>query len=429
MRTVKIFIAGSKRLKAERDKFKVIANNLQIEYCNNRKALNIQVLTYENFDYFFDKQGQQSNYNSYIETQADIVYVVLDGSVGGVTQEEFETAYQSFTRTRTPKICIFSRQNDERNREIEEIRKRIGAIGQYYVDYTDLQELEIKIERSLRNFLQGKLPRRRRHPAVPPLRRRSLVLALVLPVLILFAAWYGIRRFSPPENAGPVRSYTVNGVEFKMIEVPAGHFMMGGSEPDAPLHEVHITENYLIGQTEVTQELWAAVMNDTPSVFRGRNLPVDNVSWEECVEFIERLNALTGKKFRLPTEAEWEYAARGGGSGGESTLYSGSDTLSAVGWNIDTSGGRTHPVMSKAPNRLGIYDTSGNVWEWCQDLYAPYGTSGTTNPQGGVQGLRRVRRGGSWRDDAPCCLSAFRSRNRPSAKGEWHGVRLAADWE
>ena len=193
-----------------------------------------------------------------------------------------------------------------------------------------------------------------------------------------------------------------DGVSIKMIKVEGGTFTMGatdeqGTDPDSdefPPHQVTLS-NFSIGETEVTQGLWKAVMGNNPSNFTGDNLPVEEVSWDDCQLFIAKLNQLTGRNFRLPTEAEWEYAARGGNKS-KGYKYAGSNTIDNVAWYKDNSGDKTHPVGSKAPNELGLYDMNGNVWEWCQDWFGDYSSSAQTNPTGPASGELRVNRGGSF---------------------------------
>ena len=180
----------------------------------------------------------------------------------------------------------------------------------------------------------------------------------------------------------------------------------------------------MIGKTEVTQELWEAVMGSNPSEFNGSNLPVENVSWEDCQTFIRKLNALTGKNFRLPTEAEWEYAARGGNNS-RGYKYSGSNTVSNVAWYKDNSSSTTHPVATKAPNELGIYDMSGNVEEWCNDGYGDYTSASQTNPTGPNSGSDRVYRGGSWFYYAFACRVSGRGyTDETTLRGSDFGLRL-----
>ena len=185
--------------------------------------------------------------------------------------------------------------------------------------------------------------------------------------------------------------------------------------------------SYYIGKTEVTQALWKAVMGSSPSdtsTLKVDNLPVERVSWNDCQEFIRKLNALTGQNFRLPTEAEWEFACRGGNNS-RGYKYSGSNYIDNVAWYWDNSGKKTHPVATKLPNELGIYDMSGNVWEWCADWYGDYSSGAQTNPKGPYDGSRRVRRGGGWYVIARNCRSSNRNNNNPTNRNNNLGLRLA----
>ena len=209
----------------------------------------------------------------------------------------------------------------------------------------------------------------------------------------------------------------VNGVTFKMIHVDGGTFTMGataeqGSDAysaESPTHRVTLSD-FSIGETEVTQALWLAVMGTNPSYFTPRygytedlSRPVETVTWNDCQTFISKLNELTGMHFRLPTEAEWEFAARGGNKS-KGYKYAGSNRIGEVAWYWDnipsqtsrTPGYGTQPVRTKKANELGLYDMSGNVWEWCRDKYGDYSSAAQTNPTGPTSGSLRVRRGGSW---------------------------------
>ena len=223
---------------------------------------------------------------------------------------------------------------------------------------------------------------------------------------------------------------TVNGITFNMIKVDGGTFTMGATPEqenphqfEEPTHQVTLS-SYYIGETEVTQELWKAVMGNNPSNFKGDNLPVENVSWEDSQTFIGKLNDLTGKRFRLPTEAEWEYAARGGKRSNH-TQYSGSSNIDDVAWYSGNSGSKTHPVKTKKPNEFGLYDMSGNVNEWCQDWYGSYSSNAQTNPTGPGSGAYRVFRGGTWSIFGWFCRSSFRGNSSPGYRGYGLGFRLA----
>ena len=246
-----------------------------------------------------------------------------------------------------------------------------------------------------------------------------------------------------PEPSGN-QTFTVNDVNFDMIAVEGGTFTMGataeqGSDvysDEKPTHQVTLS-SYMIGKTEVTQELWEAVMGKSLSQIAselgeethgvGSNYPMYYVSWEDCQEFITKLNALTGKNFRLPTEAEWEFAARGGNKS-QGYKYSGSNTLSDVAWykNYNDIGLRTtHPVATKAPNELGIYDMSGSVREWCNDWYDYYTSESQTNPTGPDSGSNRVIRGGGWLDIERGCRVSYRYYYYTTLRDSLLGLRLA----
>ena len=234
------------------------------------------------------------------------------------------------------------------------------------------------------------------------------------------------------------RDFTANGVSFKMVAVGGGTFQMGATseqqnayDDEYPVHSVTLSD-YYIGETEVTQELWQAVMGSNPSYFTGNSQrPVESVSWNDCQTFVNKLNDLlagqlpAGRRFRLPTEAEWEYAARGGRSRG--TQYSGSSRIGDVAWYGDNSGSTTHPVKGKNRNELGLYDMSGNVWEWCSDWYSSnyYSNSPSANPQGPSSGSNRVLRGGSWGGNARHCRVARRDGYSPGLRYFNYGLRLA----
>ena len=215
-----------------------------------------------------------------------------------------------------------------------------------------------------------------------------------------------------------------------MVYVSGGTFTMGatseqGSDADSdekPTHSVTVSGFYIC-KYEVTQALWKAVMGNNPSNWKGDNLPVEQVSWDDCQTFIRKLNALTGKNFRLPTEAEWEFAARGGNNS-RGYKYAGSNIIGDVAWYGDNSGSKTHVVGTKSPNELGIYDMSGNVWEWCQDWKGSYSSASQTNPTGASSGSYRVLRGGSCRSIARFCRSSNRGNRVPAYRDSNNGLRL-----
>lgn len=236
--------------------------------------------------------------------------------------------------------------------------------------------------------------------------------------------------------------FTVNGVEFKMIRVEGGRFQMGSPKTDSgacsdeqPQHWVTL-DDYYIGETVVTQALWGEVMGGNPSCFKGDDLPVECVAWQhddgyDIQTFLRKLNdndevkklLPQGKQFTLPTEAQWEFAARGGIKS-KGYKYSGSDDINEVAWYDGNSGKKTHPVKQKAPNELGLYDMSGNVWEWCQDGKRDYSSSSQINPKGPSSGSRRVFRGGGWYSNARCCRVSYRANNTLDYRFNYLGFRL-----
>ncbi len=227
------------------------------------------------------------------------------------------------------------------------------------------------------------------------------------------------------------RTIRVGDVSFEMVYVQGGTFRMGataeqgsGASSDEKVHSVTLSD-FHIGKYEVTQGLWKEVMGENPSDNKaGDNYPVETVSWEDCQRFIERLNNRTGLHFRLPTEAEWEYAARGGRKS-RGYKYSGTTyDLESVAWYDGNSDYATHPVGQKQANELGLYDMSGNVWEWCQDWYGSYGSSAQTDPTGPQSGANRVMRGGCYGFGAWSCRVSYRNYGCPGCRGSISGLRL-----
>ena len=241
----------------------------------------------------------------------------------------------------------------------------------------------------------------------------------------------GSVKYVPQVETIPVGN---TGVSIAMVAVEGGTFMMGATEEqgtdaknnEKPAHQVTLSD-YHIAQFPVTQELWQAVMGSNPSHFTGDlKRPVEYMTWNDCQTFISKLNTMTGRQFRLPTEAEWEFAARGGIHDVVSK-YSGSDDPYEVGWFYFNSESTTHPVGQKAPNELGIYDMSGNVYELCQDWYGDYSSAPQTNPKGPANGEYRIMRGGHWGSTAVACRVSYRNGIYPTLVDCTVGFRLAMD--
>lgn len=215
-----------------------------------------------------------------------------------------------------------------------------------------------------------------------------------------------------------------------MVLVKGGTYYMGnrsGSSDEKPIHSV-VLEDYYIGKYEVTQAQWKSVMGNNPSRFKEDNMPVESVSWKEVQTFISELNKQTGQNYRLPTEAEWEFAARGGNLS-KNFKYSGSDYINNVAWYYDNSYNRTHQVGLLKPNELGIYDMTGNVWEWCSDIYSSsyYSKSPTKNPHGTTIGSLHVLRGGSWSYNANNCRISNRGSYNAADGSINGGFRLVKE--
>jgi formylglycine-generating enzyme required for sulfatase activity len=217
--------------------------------------------------------------------------------------------------------------------------------------------------------------------------------------------------------------------DFVLVE--GGEFMMGDANMgNAPLHKVSL-DSFYIQTSTVTQEFWELVMGNNPSKDKSwKDNPVTNVSWDDCQAFIKKLNSISGKNYRLPTEVEWEYAARGGKQS-KGYKYAGSDDVNEVAWHTGNSNSKIHPVKEKKPNELGLYDMSGNVWEWCNDWYGDYrlNEAYAKNPQGPDSGTYRVIRGVSWYDFAEFWLVAGRSRGDPDSRDSGEGFRLLSPVE
>lgn len=245
----------------------------------------------------------------------------------------------------------------------------------------------------------------------------------ILTAIAFFMAFLNIAQTSKVSR--PKANATKKTISISMVSVPGGTFTMGCQEHcignDQPAHQVKI-KGFMIGKFEVTRQQWDAVMGSTLSKKSDGDLPVEKVSWNEVQTFITKLNSFTGKKYRLPTEAEWEYAARGGDNN-RSYSYSGSNNFNDVGWDYENSN-VVKKVGMKKPNDLGIFDMSGNVYEWCSDWYGPYSAGLQVNPQGPTRGDERVCRGGASFSPRGYCTVFSRTAAKPN-DNEYNGFRLA----
>jgi len=242
------------------------------------------------------------------------------------------------------------------------------------------------------------------------------------PLAATIAAW---QKTATPVAASPLPP----ALRMTFVSISPGSFLMGSENGDAderPVHRVRITRAFELQRTEVTQGQWEAVMGSNPSLspFKEPNCPLDNVSWEDTRTFIVKLNEMKdGYTYRLPTEAEWEYAARAGTTGD----FGGTGNPDEMGWLASNAGRRAHPVAKKQPNAWGLYDMHGNVWEWVEDWYGPYSEDTLSAPRGAIEGDRRVRRGGGFYFEARDARSANRSGLIPSRRDAHIGFRLARD--
>jgi formylglycine-generating enzyme required for sulfatase activity len=265
----------------------------------------------------------------------------------------------------------------------------------------------------------------------------------VMPALLCVALFIAYLTLDPnlgdEGEAATVTTETVllpGDVSLEMVWIEPGSFMMGlyagkveAQSNESPQHSVTLTQGFWMGKHELTQAQWIAVMGSNPSYFLDGNHPVEMVSWNDVQTFITALNTATGKTFRLPTEAEWEYACREGDQTPPTRFYWGNDGgYSAIGdhaWYAGNSETGTHDVGGKSPNACGLYDMSGNVWEWCADWYGTYPSGSMTDPKGAASGSERVLRGGSWDFSGSECRSARRFNASPSRTFYSFGFRLA----
>lgn len=312
------------------------------------------------------------------------------------------------------------------------IKKRVGLNLSLYLQYDYANEQHTSDVKSI-NLMDSEniisIPMHVEIKNIFPLDRLDLCMKIEKDQILSTTIWQ--TGIGGNQQIIPVKE----GLNITMIKIIGGTFMMGATPEQSveaeydekPTHSVTLSD-YWLGETVVTQELWKIVMNDNPSYFKGPNFPVENINWQDCQNFISKLNCLTNKNFRLPTEAEWEFAARGGLKS-KGYRYAGSNTLEDVAWYSNNSSNKPHPVKQKQANELGLYDMSGNVLEWCQDWYETYKNENQKNPIGKI-GSSRIVRGGSWSSNPQACRVARRGARTPfTGPNNNIGLRLVLDFD
>jgi formylglycine-generating enzyme required for sulfatase activity len=257
---------------------------------------------------------------------------------------------------------------------------------------------------------------------------KRIVILVAFVLLVSGVLWFFFRPLNKNEVASKNKE-RIEEILKNLVQVDGGTFLMGSPDSLGNTYEVQHSvsvSTFQMQPTEVTQELYELVTETNPSENKAWNdMPVTNVSWEDCQVFIKKLNEITGKEYRLPTEAEWEYAAKGGAKS-EGYLYAGSNNLHEVGWFEDNSGNAMHVVATKRFNEIGLYDMTGNVLEWCSDLFGPYRLDerGSNNPEGLDNGYDHVFRGGCWRGNEKNCLTTYREWAPKDKRHSLIGFRL-----
>ncbi len=314
---------------------------------------------------------------------------------------------------------------ENRFQQIKDMREALSSVGQM-----EPQQVKPKQENPKQEKLKTEdTPKRPNLPPENSAKNKKKPIQIITTLLVIpfsILALYLIFPSSP--NLSAIKS-----IEENMVWVEGGSFKMGCTSEqegdcwdyERPAHRVEL-DGFFISKYEVTQEQWLGIMGNNPSSFNDcRQCPVEKVNYKDIEEFIQKLNQQTGKNYRLPTEAEWEYAARGGNQS-QGYKYSGSNEINEVAWHKHNADGKTHPVGQKSPNELDIYDMSGNVWEWCSDWEGEYNSQQQINPQGSDTGIKRIGRGGSWVNVSQYARVSFRSTDIPKRRGSALGFRLAS---
>lgn len=474
---IKIFLGGGVALlegsKSNRGYRPLVVDPAISKLNSRRKTQRVYIVrTFTDLIHEYTPEGQQKHYHQFVEKEADIALFIFDGRVGNQTKEEIECACDSYKKHQHP--CVFFYGTNLADND--EISTYLSSKKQYFQCFKNKEHLFHLIQEDLSSWIKPSLLTRWWHEA--KLLIISILGCLLLGLLILLlnkncsnimadaekqnqtyssessynSSKESIAKISSAslDNAlhksqtttltrdqkSNTITFSIRGIAFDMVYVSGGSFTMGATteqgnnsgNAEKPTHIVSLSD-YYIGKYEVTQELWQEVMGSNPSCFKDANKPIEEISWDDCQIFIEKLNELLAsqlgnKCFSLPTEAQWEYAARGGNKS-EGYKYAGSNDINDVAWYDINSKRTTHAVGTKEPNELGLYDMSGNVKEWCQDWYDDYTDEEQTNPTGATFASNRVYRGGSWRDNMSHCRVSNRiCHYSPSFHYNFLGMRL-----
>ncbi len=399
MKTIKIFLASSEELKEDRLGFEIFINRKNKHYIKN--GLFFELVIWEDFIDAISKTRLQDEYKKAI-TESDIFVCLFKTKVGKYTKEELAHAFGKFQENDKPLIYTYFKDVEIKTSEITrgisaflDFKEELLDLGHFLTKYTSIADLKDQFGDQLDKI-------------IPKLSKDNLNKANLV-----------------TKSKKVAKGNFTNSVGIEMVRVEAGTFQMGGDgEYDGkPVHSVTLSQEYYIGKYQVTQAQWTAVMGSNPSYFKGGNLPVEHVSWNDVQEFFTKLNEMEGtSKYRLPTEAEWEFAARGGNQS-KGYTYAGSNNIDDVAW-YGLNSSSTHEVGTKSPNELVIYDMSGNVYEWCNDWHGGYSSDAVTDPSGPSTGSGRVLRGGGWGGGVYGCRVADRYSSYPSYGNRSRGFRL-----